>query len=128
MPKKETMVKKTSFSLKRNAGMDNTSQTSTQAVKHKSAVVQTNEASTKGWSKEWRKFLATAEDMKREATIEDKGVQIWLDTRLKRQLEMLRASGLNYPVRQLLNAAVKTFLGSCSDDVKKQLENLQSID
>lgn len=54
----------------------------------------------------------------------DKGVQIYLDTDVMNTLEKLRLSGLNgtkYPVRYLLNAAVRVFLEDNEDNVNKQL-------
>lgn len=129
MTKKETMVKKTSFSLKNNAASQDTQSTtqqpsSQQAARKPSSTPLSND---KSWSKDWRRFVSIADEMKSNASSEDKGVQIWLDTRIKTQLEMLRASGMKYPVRQLLNAAMKVFLENCADDVRKQLENLKSI-
>ena len=126
MAKKEIMVKKTSFSLKDNAAPQN------KVGRQGAPANQVKDSSTvplkdKGWSKDWKKFLAVAEEMKNSASSDNKGVQIWLDANLKMQLEMLRASGMKYPVRQLLNAAVRVFLENCSGDVKRQLENLKSI-
>jgi hypothetical protein len=117
MVKKETMVKKTSFSLKKSARPEKPSRPKT--VPPKGAVTGED-----GWSDEWIRFINVAEELKRNATSEDRGVQIWLDSGLKKKLDMLHASGLRYPVRQLLNAAVTVFLENCAEDVKKQLKNL----
>lgn len=72
---------------------------------------------------EWKRFLEIAEEQKNTRN-GDKGVQIFLDSETKRTLEKLKLSGLNYPVRYLLNAAVKTFLEANSEKVTEQLSKL----
>lgn len=72
---------------------------------------------------EWKRFLEIAQEQKNTRN-GDKGVQIFLDSEVKKTLEKLKLSGLDYPVRYLLNAAVKTFLEANSDRVREQLSNL----
>ena len=57
---------------------------------------------------EWKRFLEIAQEQKNTRN-GDKGVQIFLDSEVKKTLEKLKLAGLDYPVRYLLNAAVKTF-------------------
>ena len=77
--------------------------------------------------KQWKRFLDLADEYKRKATVQDRGAQVWLDSELKKKLELLRASGLNYPVRQLLNAAVSAFLETNEADYKAQIQDNMSI-
>ena len=63
---------------------------------------------------EWKRFLEIAQEQKNTRN-GDKGVQT---------LEKLKLAGLDYPVRYLLNAAVKTFLEANSERVREQLSNL----
>ena len=74
---------------------------------------------------EWERFLGLAQEQKeKRGGGLDKGVQIYLDSHIMRTLEKLRLSGLNgtkYPVRYLLNAAVKTFLEANAQEVEEQL-------
>lgn len=72
---------------------------------------------------EWKRFLEIAQEQKNTRN-GDKGVQIFLDSEVKKTLEKLKLSGLDYPVRYLLNAAVKTFLEANSERVREQLSNL----
>jgi hypothetical protein len=72
---------------------------------------------------EWQRFIELAEEQKNHRTT-DKGVQIFLDTDIKKQLEKLKLSGLNYPVRYLLNAAVRTFLEANENAVNEQIATL----
>lgn len=72
---------------------------------------------------EWTRFLEIAQEQK-ESAGRDKGVQIFIDTDVKKTLEKLKLSGLKYPVRSLLNAAVKVFLEANKDKINEQLENL----
>lgn len=72
---------------------------------------------------QWNRFLELAQEQKekRGAGV-DKGVQIYLDTEVMNTLERLRLSGLNgtkYPVRYLLNAAVRTFLEANASKVEE---------
>ena len=72
---------------------------------------------------EWKRFLEIAQEQKNTRN-GDKGVQIFLDSEVKKTLEKLKLAGLDYPVRYLLNAAVKTFLEANSERVREQLSNL----
>ena len=74
--------------------------------------------------KQWKRFLELADEYKLKATVQDRGAQVWLDSDLKKKLELLRASGMKYPVRQLLNAAVSVFLEANKNEYEKQIENI----
>ena len=64
---------------------------------------------------EWKRFLEIAEEQKATRN-GDKGEQIYLDTNVN--------SGMKYPVRYLLNAAVRVFLEANADKIDEQLSKL----
>lgn len=74
---------------------------------------------------QWNRFLNLAQEQKdKRGEGVDKGVQIYLDSDIMKTLEKLRISGLNgtkYPVRYLLNAAVRAFLETNADKIEEQL-------
>lgn len=72
---------------------------------------------------EWKRFLEIAEVQKATRN-GDKGEQIYLDTNVKKTLEKLKLSGMKYPVRYLLNAAVRVFLEANADKIDEQLSKL----
>ena len=97
-----------------------TRETSVPKVKAEKAA---NALTGNGWSREWKQYLAKADEYKQNASVKTPGVQVWLDEDLKKQLDKLRASGLKYPIRQLLNAAVAVLFERCSSDIEKQLQD-----
>lgn len=69
---------------------------------------------------EWGRFMELNEEQKNTRNA-DKGVQIWLNGELKQKLDLMKANGLKYPVRYMLNAALRVFLESNEEEVKKYL-------
>lgn len=65
---------------------------------------------------EWKRFLEIADEQKK-TRYKDKGKQIWVDTETLKTLDMMKLAGIGYPVRYMLNAAVKVFLESNADNV-----------
>ena len=72
---------------------------------------------------EWKRFLEIAQEQKTTKT-GDKGIQIYLDTNVMKTFEKLRISELNetkYPLRYLINAAIRVFLEANADKIDEQL-------
>lgn len=90
------------------------------AVKAERHQARNKEGKKKEGSKEmqWAHFLELAKQSK--ANSGDRA-QVWIDSRLKRQLELLRITSLGLPVTHILNGIIESFLEFHSDHVKKQL-------
>ena len=71
---------------------------------------------------QWDRFLEIAQEQKdKRGGGVDKGVQIFIDTDIKRTLDKLKISGLSYSARYMLNAAVRTFFETNADKLNEQL-------
>lgn len=74
---------------------------------------------------EWARFIELSQEQKNTRN-GDKGVAIYLDSDIKKKLEMLKLSGLDYPVRYMLNAAMKVFFEANEEKIQEQLSNLSN--
>lgn len=71
---------------------------------------------------EWGKFIEYSEEQKRTRGHEKSGQsQIWVDDDLKSKLEKMKALGLKYPVRYMVNSIIRVFLDANSQEVSKFL-------
>lgn len=69
---------------------------------------------------EWGRFIEISEEQKKVRNA-DKGVQVWVDRELKEKLEQMKSNGLHFPIRYMLNAALKVFFESNEEYVDKYL-------
>lgn len=71
---------------------------------------------------EWGHFLEYCnEQQKTRGHEKSSQAQIWIDKDLKKKLEMMKALGLEYPVRYMVNAMIKVFVEANSQEVSKYL-------
>lgn len=69
---------------------------------------------------EWGRFLEIV-DQQKKTRGDDGRTQVWIDTKLKEQLEQMKANGLHFPIRYMLNAALQVFLEANKQEVDKYI-------
>lgn len=67
----------------------------------------------------WMKFLNHARISKEE---QSERAQVWIDAKLKRKLDKLRATSLQLPIAHILNGIISSFLEAHSEKVKKLMD------
>ncbi len=68
----------------------------------------------------WNRFVKHAQESD-EKTVER--TQIWIDERLKKNLDWIKISFLDIPTTHILNGIVQTFLDDHSERILKSLDN-----
>ena len=69
---------------------------------------------------EWKKFEELA---KQYATNKKTDCPIFVDTELKMLFDKLKASGINIPVKHLINAAIRVFVERNKQDIQEILNS-----
>lgn len=73
-------------------------------------------------SREWDRFIEIANEQKKtRGHVKTDQTQIWVDKDITKQFERMKVNGLEYPVRYMINAALRVFIES------NTLSDLQKI-
>ncbi len=88
------------------------------AVKAERHQARNKEGKKKEGAKEmqWTRFLELAKQSKANSKNRS---QVWIDSRMKRQLELLRITSLGLPVTHILNGIIEYFLESHREHIQK---------
>lgn len=64
-------------------------------------------------SREWDRFIEIANEQKKtRGHVKTDQTQIWVDKDITKQFERMKVNGLEYPVRYMINAALRVFIES----------------
>ena len=90
------------------------------AVKAERHQARNKEGKKKEGAKEmqWARFYELATQSKAKSRNRS---QVWIDSQLKKQIELLRITSLGLPVTHILNGIIESFLEFHTNHVKKQV-------